>query len=52
MNRFADFAIQFFTRNGETILIARIVNALRAELERRKEYALRYGIHSSQRWRA
>jgi hypothetical protein len=43
MQQFAEFVIQVFTQSGETVLIAKIVNALQAELDRRAEQALRYG---------
>jgi hypothetical protein len=43
MDRFADFVIQIFTQSAETVLIAKIVNALQAELHRRAENALRFG---------
>jgi hypothetical protein len=39
MNGFADFVIQVFTQSGETVLIAKIVKALSAELARRAENA-------------
>jgi hypothetical protein len=43
MERFAEFVIQFFTRYGKTVILARIIRELRLQLEKRKEYALRYG---------
>jgi hypothetical protein len=45
-------AIAFYARHfGGTVAIALIVKALQAELGRRAEYALKYGIHSPTQWR-
>jgi hypothetical protein len=39
-------AVAFYARHGETIAIATTVKILQAELGRRAEYAMKYGIHS------
>jgi hypothetical protein len=43
MEKFAEFVIQVFTQSCETVLIAKIVKAFQAELQKRAEAALRYG---------
>jgi hypothetical protein len=47
----AAFTIWLWRNFGGTVEIAEVTKTLRVELQRRAEYAIKFGIHPPRRWR-